>query len=228
MDKGTTSGEHTLSDRSYPWLSSNHQTPSWCLGCISSGFLSIQTMVPVVNNRSRVGATASLPTSLRSIQSPLPCSRRYMNIPRLAQSFDQRDHGDWARFYCHRLALEYDIARIESVLKISLIHKPSKRMDCPLTLKRLAPFLSSPTHQISVNVVTIELNGAFFFKEGKQFKKFDAGRLSASFYNDCSRSCGKNGIERSQTVKGIYAEATSTTRTWFKLFFTHIYKQPRV
>lgn len=63
--EGMTSGEHTLSDRSYPWPSSNHQTPSSCLGCISSGFLSIQTMVPVVNNRGRVGANESLPTSLR-------------------------------------------------------------------------------------------------------------------------------------------------------------------
>lgn len=156
--EGTTSGERTLSDRSYPWPSSNHQTPSWCLGCISSGFLSIQTLVPVVNNRSRVGANASLPTSLRSIQSPLPCSRLYMRIPRLAQSFDQRDHGDWARSYCPRLSLEYDIARIESILKISLIHKPSHCMDCLHTLKRLAPFLSSPTYQLSVNVVRIELN----------------------------------------------------------------------
>lgn len=66
----------------------------------------------------------------------------------------------------------------------------------------------------------------FFFKEAKQFKKYDAGRLSASFYNGYSRSCGKNGKERSRTVKGIYAEATSTTRTWFKLVFAHIYKQP--
>lgn len=163
MDKGTISGEHTLSDRSYPWPSSNHQTPSWCLGCISSGFLSIQTMVPGQQPGS-CWSEWSLPTSLRSIQSPLPCSRRYMKIPRLAQSFDQRDHGDWARSYCLRLPLEYDIARIESVLKISLSHKPSQCMDCPRTLKRLAPFLSSPTHQISVNVVTIELKCAFFLQ----------------------------------------------------------------
>ena len=159
--QGTLTGEHTLSDRSYPWPSSNHQTPSWFLGCISSGFLSIQTMVRVVNNRDRVGANGFLPKSLRSIQSPLPCSRRYMNIPRLAQSFDQRDHGDWARSYCPRLSLEYGIARIESILKISLVHKPSQCRYCPRTLKRLAPFLSSPTHQLSVNVMTIEVNGAF-------------------------------------------------------------------
>lgn len=160
--EGTTTGEHTLSGRSYPWPSSNHQTPFWCLGCISSGFLSIQTMVPVVNKRGRLGRNAFLPMSLRSIQSPLPCSRRYMNIPRLAQSFDQRDHGDWARSYCPRLFLEYGIARIESILKVSLVHhKPSQCRYCPRTLKRLAPFASSPTHQLSVNVMTIELNGAF-------------------------------------------------------------------
>lgn len=118
--EGTITSEHTLSDRSYPWPSSNHQTPSWCLGCISSGFLSIQTMVPVVNKRGRVGANAFLPASLHSIQSPLLCSHRYMNIPRLAQSFDQTDHGDWARSYCPRLSLEYGTARIESILKIKL------------------------------------------------------------------------------------------------------------
>lgn len=74
--------------------------------------------------------------------------------------------------------------------------------------------------------MTIELNGAFCFQEGKQFKKFDVVRLSASSYNGCSRSYGKNGKERSRAVKGIYAEATSTTRTWLKLVFAHIYKQP--
>ena len=37
----------------------------------------------------------------------------------------------------------------------------------------------------------------------------------------------KNGKERSRAVKGIYAKATSTTLTWFKLVFAHIYNQPR-
>lgn len=35
---------------------------------------------------------------------------------------------------------------------------------------------------------------------------------------------GKGNAERS---RGIHAQATSTTRTWFKLVFTHIYEQPR-
>lgn len=84
-----------------------------------------------------------------------------MKIPRLAQSYDQRDRGDWARSYCPRFPLTYDIASIESILMISPVLKPSLCMDCARTLKRLAPFLSSPTLQLSVNVATIELNDAF-------------------------------------------------------------------
>lgn len=45
-----------------------------------------------------------------------------MKIPQLAQSYDQRDRGDWARSYCPRLPLMYDIARIESVLTISPVY----------------------------------------------------------------------------------------------------------
>lgn len=49
-----------------------------------------------------------------------------MKIPRLAQSYDQRDRGDWARSCCPHLPLAYDIAHIGSILKISLVHKPSQ------------------------------------------------------------------------------------------------------
>lgn len=90
-----------------------------------------------------------------------------MKIPRLAQSYDQRDRGDWARSYCLRLPLMYDIARIASILKIRPVHNPSQCMDCARTLKRLAPFLSSPTLQPSVNVGTIESNDAFCLQTRK-------------------------------------------------------------
>lgn len=131
-----------------------------------------------------------------------------MKIPRLAQSYDQRDRGDWARSYCPRLPLTYDIASIETILMISPVHKPSQCMDCARTLKRLAPFASSPTLQLSVNVATIELNDAFCLQMRKScFKAIDADGLSASSYTSRSAFCGKRmgekgSLSRDRAVKG--------------------------
>lgn len=114
-----------------------------------------------------VGPNVSLPKSRLPIQFAFPCSRRNMKNPRLNQSSDQRDRGDWARSYCPRFPLTYDIGHSESILEIRIVHKPSQYMDCARTLKRLAPFLASPTLQLSVNVATIEFNDAFCLQTRK-------------------------------------------------------------
>ena len=127
-----------------------------------------------------------------------------MKIPRLAQSYDQRDRGDWARSYCPRLPLTYDIARIESILMISPVHKPSQCMDCARTLKRLAPFLSSPTLQLSVNVATIELNDAFSLRCSRQWMQMGSvHHLTPAGLPSVAKGWGKKGsLSKDRAVKG--------------------------
>ena len=85
------------------------------------------------------------PRYLLSIQLPCSCLHRYTKSLRLVQFYDQRDRADWGRSCCPRLRLRYDIGRIVSSncqieeLVQSVIG--DKGMN---TLKRLAPFLSSP------------------------------------------------------------------------------------
>lgn len=131
-----------------------------------------------------------------------------MKIPRLAQSYDQRDRGDWARSYCPRFPLTYDIARIESILMISPVHKPSQCMDCARTLKRLAPFLSSPTLQLSINVATIELNDAFCLQMRKSCSRQSmqmgsVHHLTPAALPSVAKGWGKKGsVSKDRAVKG--------------------------
>lgn len=80
-----------------------------------------------------------------SIQLPCSCLRRYMRSLRLDQFCDQKDRVGWGRSCCPRLRLEYDIGRIVS--DSCQIEELVRRVPIDSgisTLKRLAPFLSSP------------------------------------------------------------------------------------
>lgn len=103
------------------------------------------------NNRKQPASDASnsldgcAPRYPLSIQLPCSCLRRYMRSLRLVQFFDQRDREGWGRSCCPRLRLEYDIGRIVSnncqIEELVGSVAGDKGIN---TLKRLAPFLSSP------------------------------------------------------------------------------------
>lgn len=143
-------GAQTLLGHSYPWASSDRRKPSSSRECISLGFRGIRTG-PRVSKRQqlrRVGHNFA-PEWLLSIRSLSPCSRRCMRNPRPDQSYAQKARADWDQFCFPRPRREYDIVRIESKLMVSFhcvssTGPGSARQRFGPTLKRFAPFLSSP------------------------------------------------------------------------------------